>query len=101
MSADPISVHILDRDYLVACAPEERAGLLEAARLLDGKMRDLRNASRSAPSDRLAVMAALTLAHELLQIKEAQKSGERDLNQDISQLRFKLDAALNGLARIA
>lgn len=101
MSADPISVHILDRDYLVACAPEERAGLMEAARLLDGRMRDLRQASRSAPADRLAVMAALNLAHELLQLRESLKSGEQALNQDLNQLRFKLDAALNGLARIA
>jgi len=101
MSADPISVHILDRDYLVACAPEERAGLMEAARLLDARMRDLRQASRSAPADRLAVMAALNLAHELLQLRESLKSGEQALNQDLNQLRFKLDAALNGLARIA
>lgn len=100
MSADPISVHILDRDYLVACAPEERAGLIEAARLLDGRMRDLRQASRSAPADRLAVMAALNLAHELLQVREAQKSGDQALNQDLSQLRYKLDAALNGLAKL-
>ncbi|AVP99803.1 cell division protein ZapA [Ahniella affigens] len=100
MSADPISVHILDRDYLVACAPEERAGLIEAARLLDGRMRDLRQASRSAPADRLAVMAALNLAHELLQVRESQKSGDHALNQDLSQLRFKLDAALNGLAKL-
>lgn len=101
MSADPISVHILDRDYLVACAPEERAGLMEAARLLDARMRDLRNASRSAPADRLAVMAALNLAHELLQLKDGQRQGEQALNQDLNQLRFKLDAALNGMARIA
>lgn len=101
MSADPISVHILDRDYLVACAPEERAGLMEAARLLDSRMRDLRNASRSAPADRLAVMAALNLAHELLQLKDGQRQGEQALNQDLNQLRFKLDAALNGMARIA
>ena len=100
MSADPISVHILDRDYLVACAPEERTGLMEAARLLDSRMRDLRNASRSAPADRLAVMAALNLAHELLQIKETQRLSEQSLNQDLNQLRFKLDAALNGLTRI-
>ncbi|MBK8285683.1 MAG: cell division protein ZapA [Ahniella sp.] len=100
MSADPISVHILDRDYLVACAPEERTGLMEAARLLDSRMRDLRNASRSAPADRLAVMAALNLAHELLQVKETQRLGEQSLNQDLNQLRFKLDAALNGLTRI-
>ena len=70
---DPVSVSILDREFLVACTPEERPGLIAAASYLDGKMREVRAAA--APGlDRIAVLAALNIAHELL----ALKSGERE-----------------------
>ena len=44
--ASPVSVSILDREYQIACPPEERPGLIAAAAFLDGKMREVRNAAR-------------------------------------------------------
>ena len=52
--ASPVSVSILDREYQVACPPDERPGLIAAAAYLDGKMREVRNAARSATADRIA-----------------------------------------------
>lgn len=95
--SDPVSVSILDREYLVACPPEERDGLRSAASLLDGRLRDLRNAARNATPERIAVLAALNLAHELLQqrTKSGQSSGVVDA--ELAALRIKLDAALGSL----
>ncbi|MCW5566782.1 MAG: cell division protein ZapA, partial [Dokdonella sp.] len=68
--SEPVSVRILDREYLIACAPEERSSLLNAALYLDRKLRELRDASanRGGGLDRIAVLAALNIAHELLDL---------------------------------
>jgi len=63
----PVTVRILDKDYLIACQPEERDGLLVSARHVDERMREIRKSGRVIGTDRIAVMAALNLAYELLQ----------------------------------
>ena len=61
-----LDVTLLGRDYKVACKPGEEAELREAVALLDRRMRDIRESSSKAGStERVAVMAALNLAHEL------------------------------------
>jgi cell division protein ZapA len=94
----PVAVSILDREYLVACTPEERPGLVSAAALLDGRMRDLRGAARSATLDRIAVLAALNLAHELLQQRSTLTSTDGAVEQQIAALKGRLDGALAALA---
>lgn len=94
----PVSVSILDREYLVACTPEERQGLVAAAALLDARMRELRNAARSASLDRIAVLAALNLAHEAMQLKHTANHSDGALEQGIAALRGRLDGALAALA---
>ncbi len=63
---EQIDVRILDREYRLAVSPETKAQLLEAVQIVDGKMRSIRDAGRVSGADRIAVMAALQLAHELL-----------------------------------
>jgi cell division protein ZapA len=95
MSADtPVAVSILDREFLIGCTPEERAGLISAAAYLDGKMREIRNASRAAGVDRVAVMAALNIAHELIQLRQHSESDAGALAQHLQTLRAKLDGVL-------
>jgi len=91
---NPVAVNILDREYLIGCKPEERAGLLAAASLLDTKMREIRNASRATSLDRIAVMAALNITHELLQ---ARSDGDaiRGVQMRLQGLDEKLGSALN------
>lgn len=68
MSADPnfLDVKIMGREYRVACAPEERDALLAAVDLVDGKMREIAQRTRNTVAERVAVMAALNIAHDHL-----------------------------------
>ena len=66
-----LDVHILGRDYKVACKEHERAELQEAVAFLDGRMREIREAGKTAGVDRIAVMAALNIANELLRARRA------------------------------
>lgn len=63
---EQIDVRILDRDYRLAVSPDQRERLLEAVAMVDGRMRAIRDSGRIAGIDRIAVMAALQLANELL-----------------------------------
>lgn len=64
-----VSVRILEKEYQVACPIEERTDLLDAAEYLNGKMREIRDTGSVLGLDRIAVMAALNLANELLKVK--------------------------------
>src|SRR6059058_4686384 len=67
-----LDVTIFGREYKVACNESERAELAEAVAYLDRKMREIRDRGKVAGIDRIAVMAALNIAHELL--RERQKN---------------------------
>jgi len=60
----PVTVQILDKDYRISCSVEEQAGLIECARKLDRRMREVRQNGRVIGADRIAVMAALNLLYE-------------------------------------
>jgi cell division protein ZapA len=95
MSAtEPVKVTILDREFLVACTPEERPGLLEAARYLDTKMREMRTAARNATLDRIAILAALNISHELLDERRSGAGEEARLAEKLQALQAKLERAL-------
>lgn len=89
--SEPVNVRILDREYTVGVGPGERDGLTAAAHLLDSRMREIRGANRMAAIDRVAVLAALNLAHELLQLREQSDRRDAALNQTLADLSRKLD----------
>jgi len=60
-----LDVALLGRDYKVACRESEREELLEAVAFLDRRMREIRDGGKITSSERIAVMAALNIAHEL------------------------------------
>jgi cell division protein ZapA len=93
--AAPVAVSILDREFLVACTPEERPGLIAAAAYLDGKMREVRGNTRTQGVDRIAVMAGLNIAHELMQIRARGDVDGAALAREVQALRNKLDGALS------
>lgn len=68
MSTEPnfLDVKIMGREYRVACTPEERDALLAAVDLVDGKMREIAQRTKNTIAERVAVMAALNIAHEHL-----------------------------------
>jgi len=61
-----IEINILGRPYKVACSREEESALIAAADYLDEKMREIRDKSKVIGAERIAIMAGLNLAHELL-----------------------------------
>ena len=62
----PVDVHILDKEYRIACPEGEESGLIEAAQLLTTRMREIRNEGKIIGLERVAIMAGLNIAHELL-----------------------------------
>ncbi|MFT3761238.1 MAG: cell division protein ZapA [Pseudoxanthomonas sp.] len=93
-NSEAVSVHILDREYTVGVEAGERSSLMAAAKLLDGKMREVRGSNRMAAVDRVAVLAALNLAHELQQLRDQAGSKDRELARVLEDLNHKLDRAL-------
>jgi cell division protein ZapA len=90
-ASEPVTVRILDREYTVGCEPDERDGLMAAAKILDSKMREVRGGNRMAGVDRIAVLAALNLAHELQQSRSDTERRERDLARTVGAMQRKLD----------
>lgn len=95
--SEPVEVRILDREYLVACPPDERDGLIAAARMLDGRMREIRAGNRLAGIDRVAVLAALNLAHELLQHTSGAGARDREIGRTLETLNRRLDSLFESL----
>lgn len=92
---EQIDVKILDRDYRLAVPPEEKARLIDAVRVVDEKMRAIRDAGRVAGVDRIAVMAALQLAHELLGAAAvADSASAADASRRIRRMTEELDAEI-------
>lgn len=93
---DQIDVRILDRDYRLAVPADEKAQLIDAVRVVDEKMRAIRDAGRVAGVDRIAVMAALQLANELLGARSAAPASAADGEavRRIRRLTETLDAEL-------
>lgn len=93
--SEAVSIHVLDREYTVGVEPGERDTLVAAARVLDAKMREVRGANRMAAVDRVAVLAALNLAHELQQLRDDRGRLDRELARTLEELQRKLDGLLD------
>ena len=93
-SSEPVSVHILEREYTIGVEASERSSLMAAAKLLDSKMREVRGNNKLAAVDRIAVLAALNLAHELQQLRDESSARDRELTRTLAELHHKLDGVL-------
>lgn len=94
MSQQAVKVSILDREYAVACSEADKPGLIQAAAYLDGKMREIRAGAKLVGLERIAVMAALNIAHESLQARTELKQVGVDVGEELRQMNAKLEAAL-------
>jgi len=116
MSASTFSVTILEKEYQVACPEDQQAELLLSARHLDEQMRAIRATGKVIGLERIAVMAALNISHELLQTRNGvassdkmasgktaastAKASERADSASLSGLNAKLDEALHQLRQL-
>lgn len=92
---EPVSVRIMDRDYLIACPADERDALQDSARHLDRKMKEIRDSGKIVGAERIAVMAALNLTHELLQNRDLREGQNQSISARIRSLQEKIELALN------
>ena len=93
-SGKTIEISILGRNYRIACEEGEREALLEAVAYLDGKMGEIKKAGKVSGADRIAVMAALNIAHEFLTMKLGSGFDIGQAKRRLTQLEAKLDAAI-------
>ncbi|MDB2480114.1 cell division protein ZapA [Porticoccaceae bacterium] len=97
MAAISLKIQILDKEYQVNCQPEEREALEYSAQLLNEKMDEIRQGSHIIGLERIAVMAALNLAHDLIR---SQTSSQEDAQASniLQSMDSKLDSVLSDLA---
>jgi cell division protein ZapA len=94
-ASEPVAVNILGKEYRISCEPGSESELINAARFLDTRMREVRNTGKVIGTDRIAVMVALNLAHELLTEKSDQDSAASSANKRLRSLRERIEIALN------
>lgn len=102
MSKKPptVTLTILNKEYIIACQPEEQTALLNTAHALNAKMRQLHNSGKVTGTDRIAVMAALNLAHELEMSKQPivaepiYKENNPEVTNKLISLRHKIENVL-------
>jgi cell division protein ZapA len=97
MSKEPpgLDINILGRQFRVACPEEEQHELLKAVAYLDQKMRDIRDAGKVIGVERIAIMAALNIAHELLTIRLDGAFDMGDLKRRMANMQAAIDQAMN------
>lgn len=95
--ANAVTVKILEKDYLVACPEDERIALEEAARYLDEKMKASRDGGKLLGSERIAVMTALNIAHEVLELKRQEALHTGSVNDGMRRMAGKIELALGRL----
>ncbi len=94
----PVSVNILGKDYKIACTEGGRSELLNSAKQLDNKMREIRDSGKVNGQDRIAVIAALNLAHESTLAKKQNYPQNDSLSDQLTNLRQKIETALEKYA---
>ncbi len=93
--AKALDVSIMGRNYRVTCADDEREALLAAVAYVDRKMTEIKAASKIAGTERIAVMAALNIANELLSIRIGSGFDIAELKRRMNLVQSKLDQALS------
>jgi cell division protein ZapA len=90
----PINISILDKEYKIACPAGEQSALLASAEYLDSKMREVRDSGSIIGSERIAVITALNLAHELLNNNQLKDDLNNSLPPRLKNIEHKINEAL-------
>ena len=93
-ASEAVNVRLLDREYTVGVPADGRESLVAAARLLDERMREVRGNNRMVALDRVAVLAALNLAHEVQQLRQERDAQQREMAATLDTLNRRLDGLL-------
>jgi cell division protein ZapA len=89
-----VTIRILDKEYQVACTPDERNALVASAELLNVRMKQIRDGGRVVGLERIAVMAALNIANDLLRSHEKGDGLEKGAKARVRAMRERVEGAL-------
>jgi cell division protein ZapA len=89
-----VSVRIMEKEFVVACPYEERSALLDAAEFLNARMREIKDSGKVVGLDRIAVMAALNLAHEFLKVRDREARSDSGAGIRVRAMRERVENAL-------
>ena len=92
--ASGVAVQIMDKEYRLACREDEREALFAAVEFLNSRMRELKSSGKVIGSERIAVLAALNMAHELLAIREQSENFSDTVDSALKRISSKVDNAL-------
>ena len=96
--SNTVIIQLMGNDYPIACPPEEETALRASADYLDKQMRTIRERNKVLGLERIAVMAALHLSHELHQLKNTPQKGMDDAT--VNRLSQKIDESLHRLKQL-
>jgi cell division protein ZapA len=89
-----VTVRILEKEYFVSCPQDERADLIDSAEYLNKKMREIRDTGKVVGADRIAVMAALNMANELLRLRKLDQELQGAVSGRVKNMRERVETAL-------
>jgi cell division protein ZapA len=89
-----VTVRILEKEYFVSCPADERADLLDSAEYLNKKMREIRDTGKVVGADRIAVMAALNMANELLRLRKQDAELQGSVTGRVKQMVERVEGTL-------
>lgn len=95
-STAQVSVRILDKEYQVACPANERTDLLDSAEVLNAKMLEIRDSGRIVGIDRIAVIAALNMANDLLHAQARDRTLDGDVSSRLKLISDRVESVLGG-----
>ncbi|KAA3641046.1 MAG: cell division protein ZapA [Proteobacteria bacterium] len=94
MSKERITVKLLNREYPFSCEPSERQSLLMAADYLDSAMRDIKQNNSTLSYEKIALMSAMNIAHELIKAQTLNQQYDTEVMATIKKLNGKLEQAI-------
>jgi cell division protein ZapA len=91
----PVNLHILEKDYVVACPEKERETLMASAQYLNNKLQEVRDGGKLVNTERMVIVSALNIIHESLQDKQQQENDMHIFNEKVERLQKKIELALS------
>jgi len=93
-ATDSVNITILDKEYRIVCPPEEREILYRTAQYLNERMREIHQARKAIGTDRIAVLAALNITHDLLELREKQGQLDTNMTKRLEMLVEEIDRVI-------
>jgi cell division protein ZapA len=95
-----VTINLLGREYQIACPPEEEEALRKSARYLGKQMEGVKSRVSSLGYEKIAVLAALNITHDLLKQSQQADTSETDSQRELRQIEQKIDAVLHASRQI-